>query len=184
ILASGSESRRRVLTAAGVPFEMVVPEVDEAAIKDALLANRTDLPDIAAALADAKALAVSTKHPEAFVLAGDQVLAFEGQLISKCRDLAEARELLGRLRGRTHSLLTSLSLACAYDVVWRFRTESHLTMRDFSDAFLSAYLKAEGESVLSGVGCYKLEGLGAQLFERVEGDFFAILGLPLLPLLS
>ena len=184
ILASTSESRRQVLTAAGVPFTTASPTIDETILKDALLRDHTPLERIAGALADAKALQISQAHPQALVLGGDQTLLFDGELISKCPDMAAARALLMRLRGKQHRLVGGLTLAHEAKVVWRHTETAELWMRHFSDAFLDRYLKTEGPSVLSTVGCYKLEGLGAQLFHRITGDYFAILGLPLLPLLA
>lgn len=184
ILASGSESRQRLLRAVRVPFVAIPADLDEADLKDELLALNTALPDIAAALADAKAVHVSRQHPDSLVLGADQTLLFEGELINKCSDAAAARALLVRLRGKAHGLVSALSLARGGVVTWRHVARPKLWMREFSDAFLDHYLYAEGGTILSGVGCYKLEGLGAQLFERVEGDYFSVLGLPLHPLLA
>ncbi|MBV9044117.1 MAG: Maf family protein [Alphaproteobacteria bacterium] len=184
ILASGSASRQRLLTAVAVPFTAIPAEVEEAAIRDHMLKEGAPLASIAAALADAKALHISKRHPDELVLGADQTLIFGNELISKCADMAEARALLTRLRGKSHQLVSALTLACAGTVIWRHASTPKLTMRSFSDAFLDLYLATEGDSLLSGVGCYKLEGLGAQLFENVEGDYFSVLGLPLLPLLA
>lgn len=184
ILASASASRKAVLAAAGVPFEAIPAAVDETVLKARLLASGTVLTGIAPALAEAKALAVSADHPEALVLGADQTLLFDGELVSKCADLAGARRLLSRLRGRRHQLVGGLVLARGGAPVWRHTETSNLAMRAFSDAFLDAYLEEEGAAILGCVGCYRLEGLGAQLFEAVEGDYFSILGLPLQPLLA
>ncbi len=184
ILASGSASRKRILQAAGVPFTAVPADIDENRRKDALLAGGTELDRVAVALAEAKALHVSRAWPGALVLGADQALLFEDDLVSKCADLAAARVLLSRLRGKAHRLTSALALAKDGIVRWRHTATSVLHMRDFSDAFLDAYLSTEGEGILGCVGCYKLEGLGSQLFEAVEGDYFSILGLPLQPLLA
>jgi septum formation protein len=184
ILASGSASRRQVLTAAQVPFTAVPADIDEDRLKNDLLAGGTDIAGIAPALAEAKALPVSAAHPEALVLGADQTLLFEGEVISKCPDLAAARKLLTRLRGKTHRLVGGLVLARGGAAIWRHVETSTLAMRDFSDDFLDVYLSTEGEGILGCVGAYKLEGLGAQLFERIEGDYFSILGLSLQPLLA
>lgn len=180
VLASASTSRARMLQAAGVPFDIVPAHVDEDAIKQSMLSPR----DIADTLAELKALRVSSRYPGALVLGADQVLAFGSELVSKSADMDEAAELLGRLRGQRHELLSAAVLAKDGVPVWRHVSVSKLWMRTFTDEFLYAYLEAEGEDVLSGVGCYRLEGLGSQLFERIEGDYFSILGLPLLPLLA
>jgi nucleoside triphosphate pyrophosphatase len=184
ILASGSASRRQILTDAAVPFTAQPADVDEESLKIRLLAKGAAVRDIAVHLAEAKALDVSNLRPDALVLGADQTLVIDGQLVSKCHDLAAARALLLRLRGRTHQLVGGMVLARRGNVLWRHVEASTLTVRDFSDGFLDAYLAAEGEKLLASVGCYRMEGLGAQLFERVEGDYFAILGLPLQPLLA
>ncbi|MEJ0027775.1 MAG: Maf family protein [Rhizomicrobium sp.] len=184
ILASGSESRRRLLAAAGVPFAAIPADIDEDALTADLLRADTPAEDIAGRLAEAKALQISTRHPQALVLGADQTLLFDGAVISKCPDLVAARHLLERLRGRTHRLVGGYVLAMAGAAVWRHGETATLSVRDFSDGFLDFYLAAEGESLLSAVGCYRLEGLGAQLFARIEGDYFSILGLALHPLLA
>ena len=184
ILASGSASRRQILTAAQVPFTAIPAGIDEDGLKDDLLARRVDISGIATELSDAKTLHVSAQHPEALVLGADQTLLFDGKLVSKCADLASARILLRQLRGKAHLLVGALTLVRGGTVIWRHAESAKLTMRDFSDAFLDTYLSTEGEGILSCVGCYKLEGMGAQLFEEIEGDYFSILGLPLQPLLA
>lgn len=184
ILASSSPSRRRILTDAGVVFTALPADIDEEALRDRFQREGITAEKIADRLAEAKARAVSAAHPAALVLGADQTLLFEGLVISKCPDLAAARTLLKRLRGRTHLLVGGYVLVCAGEPVWRHTETARLVMRNFSDAFLDAYLAAEGDGLLSAVGCYKLEGRGAQLFETVEGDYFSILGLALQPLLA
>ncbi len=182
ILASRSAARRAMLTDAGVVFAVEDAGVDEDAIKVALAdAAPTDL---AVELAAAKALAVSRQQPEAWVLGADQTLSFDGGLISKVKSLDEARERLRQMRGRTHHLHSGAALAHDGALVWSGVDSVAMRMRDFSDGFLDAYLAAEGEALLSCVGAYRLEGLGSQLFEAVEGDFFTVLGLPLWPVLA
>ena len=182
ILASKSAARRALLENAGVPFDIRIADVDEAAIK----AASTDLDPAALAvrLAEAKALAVSRDDPTAWVLGSDQTLAFEGALVSKAPTLAAARDRLRTMRGRIHHLHSGAALARDGAVAWSGVDTAQMAMRDFSDAFLDAYLAAEGEALLACVGSYRLEGLGAQLFEAVDGDYFTVLGLPLWPVLT
>jgi len=184
ILASGSESRRRILAAAGIPFEVHAPHVDEASVKASLVAEGAAPEAIAATLAELKAVRIASRHEGALVLGGDQVLVCEGALFDKAESQEAAREVLGALRGKEHHLVTAAVLARGETIVWRHVETAHLWMRDFSDAFLDGYLVDEGEDILSAVGCYRIEGRGAQLFERVEGDQFAIRGLPLIPLMD
>ena len=183
VLASGSPTRAQMLTAACVPFVTDPASVDEDAVKQALLAEGADARGVADALAELKAVRVSNKHPQALVLGADQVLEFEGRLVSKSPSLAEARALLSELRGKRHELHCAAVLASGGAPVWRHVARAALWMRDFSEEFLDAYLARHGEDLLSGVGCYRIEEDGSQLFSRIDGDYFAILGLPLLPLL-
>ena len=185
ILASGSSSRRSMLTAAGIDFTAIVPEVDE----DELRAKMP--PKVAAQgravaehLAERKALSVSARHAGALVLGCDQVLVCEGRLFNKATDEAQASATLQALRGRAHELISAAVLAREQDVIWRCTDVARLEMRDFSDAFLVNYLQAELPDILGSVGCYRIEGRGAQLFARVDGDQFTIRGLPLIPLLA
>lgn len=180
ILASKSVARRAVLTDAGVPFTVQVADVDE----DALKMPGVDPVELAVELARAKALAVSRHDADAWVLGADQTLAFDGGLVSKAPTLTAAREGLIAMRGRTHQLHSGAALARNGQVVWSGVDTVEMKMRDFSDAFLDAYLAAEGEALLTCVGSYRLEGLGSQLFEAVEGDYFTVLGLPLWPVLA
>lgn len=180
ILASKSAARRAMLSDAGVPFVVQVADVDE----DALKTPGVDPVELAVELARAKALAVSRHDVDAWVLGADQTLAFDGGLVSKAATLDAARERLSAMRGRTHQLHSGAALARNGQVVWSGVDTVEMKMRDFSDAFLDAYLAAEGEALLSCVGSYRLEGLGAQLFEAVEGDYFTVLGLPLWPVLA
>jgi septum formation protein len=184
VLASASSSRASILRAAKVPFFAVPADIDENTLKAKLLAENKTVQEVAQALAKTKAIHVSKTYRDALVLGADQVLEFDGELLSKCTDLAAARSLLQRLRGQRHRLISALALAEAGKVVWTHSETASLTMRAFSDAFLDTYLSAECSAVLDGVGCYRLETMGAQLFERVEGDYFSILGLPLQPLLA
>lgn len=180
ILASKSAARRAMLENAGVAFTVRVADVDE----DALKRPGVDPAALALELAAAKALAVSRADPEAWVLGGDQTLSFEGGLISKAPTLPAARDRLSAMRGRSHQLHSGAALTRNGALVWSGVDSVTLRMRDFSDAFLDAYLAAEGDALLHCVGSYRLEGPGAQLFEAVEGDYFTVLGLPLWPVLE
>ncbi len=184
VLASASSSRARILRGAGVPFLVLPADIDGRAMKATFQKENKAIEEVAQALAEAKAIRVSRERGDALVLGADQILEFGGELLSKCGDLAAARDLLRRLRGRRHRLISALALAEAGEVIWTHSETATLTMRAFSDAFLDAYLAKEGSGVLDGVGCYRLETMGAQLFEHVEGDYFSILGLPLQPLLA
>lgn len=182
ILASRSAARRAMLEGAAVPFIVQVADVDEDAIKVRLADH--DAAELAVELARAKALAVSRRDADAWVLGADQTLAFDGGLVSKAKSLEAARERLSTMRGRPHQLHSGAALARNGQVVWSGVDTATLTMRDFSDAFLDAYLTTEGEGLLACVGSYRLEGMGAQLFDRVEGDYFTVLGLPFWPVLA
>jgi septum formation protein len=171
-----------LLAQAGLDFEAMKPEVDEAALKVEVAS--ADPADLAAMLAKAKALSLSHRLPDAIVIGADQVLNFAGQVFDKPESFEGARRQLQQLRGREHWLETSICCARAEKVVWHHRGRARLVMRSFSDEFLSCYLEEMQSDVLTSVGGYKLEGPGIQLFEIVEGDYFTILGLPLLPLLA
>lgn len=177
-LASKSKIRAQVLTGAGLEFGVRVSGVDE----DALKQNHSgDAESLAIALAAEKARAVSV---DGLVLGADQILQCEGRLFDKPRDMDEARANLQLFRGKTHYLVGGVVLVENGDVIWQHDSRVRLHMRDFSDAFLDAYLSAAGDKILSSVGCYQLEGLGAHLFSEIDGDYFSILGLPLLPVLD
>ena len=183
VLASKSLARQAVLQSAGVAFETAGSGVDEDAAKAALLAGGAGPLKVAEALAEMKALAVSRGRP-GLVIGADQTLEFEGRLYDKAETLGEARARLQILRGKPHRLHSAVAVARGGTVIWRETVSATLTMRAFSDAFLEAYLAAEGEAALGSVGCYRLEAQGAQLFAAIEGDYFTILGLPLMGLLD
>jgi septum formation protein len=184
ILASTSATRQRLLREAGLGFDSQAPGVDEDAVKASLKSEQAGAAQIAETLAELKALRVSARRPEALVIGADQVLDCNGVLFDKPPNLAHARAQLQALRGKTHILATTVCVAQNGARLWHHNAQARLVMRPFSDAFLDDYLKAAGADVLGSVGVYRLEGLGAQLFSRIDGDFFTILGLPLLPLLD
>lgn len=173
-----------MLRGAGLDFEILPARIDEDEIKLALKADGAKVRDAATALAELKAHRVSQNAGADFVIAADSMLDCGGEWFDKPADMAAARLQLQALRGKTHDLVSAVVLARGGSVIWRHAEAARLTMRDFSDGFLDAYLAQAGEAVLSSVGCYQLEGLGVQLFSRIQGDFFTILGLPLLPLLD
>jgi len=182
ILASKSAARRAMLADAGVAFSVQVADVDEDAVK--AIHDPADAAGLAVELARVKALAVSRHDGDAWVLGADQTLGFDGGLVSKAASLAEARDRLAAMRGKVHQLHSGAALARNGQIVWSGVDTATLRVRDFSDAFLDAYLAAEGEALLHCVGSYRLEGMGSQLFEAVEGDYFTVLGLPLWPVLA
>jgi septum formation protein len=186
ILASASAGRAAVLRQAGIAFRQRPADIDERALEReaAKREGGVDAGDLALLLAAAKAEQVSRSEPEALVIGADQVMGCGGALFQKPHNLEAAREQLRTLRGRTHSLNAGLCVARGGETVWRHLGCAHLTMRPFSDAFLGDYCRSEGETLLSSVGAYRIEGRGIQLFSRVEGDHFTIIGLPLLPLLG
>lgn len=184
VLASKSISRRQILENAGVPFDWVDADVDEDEIKQQGLADHLSPDDIALKLAHAKAERVFDKNRDALVLGCDQILVCDGEIYDKPVDVNQAREHLLRFRGRPHRLISAMTLLQLNTEPWRFCDHATLTVRDISDDFLDEYLKTEGDSILSSVGAYRLEGRGIQLFDDIVGNYFTILGLPLLPLLS
>lgn len=185
VLASQSASRRALLTAAKVPFETLSPGVDEEAAKDALRADGLDARALADALAELKALKVSRRVPGGLVLGCDQTLSLDdGRQIDKAIDRADATRILRLLSGRVHHLHSAAVIVLNGEAIWRHIERVRMTVRPLSDAFIAAYLDGDWDECRWCVGCYRIEGPGAQLFSKVEGSQFAIQGLPLLPLLD
>ncbi len=186
ILASQSAGRAALLKGAGLDFAALPADIDERAVEATLRAGESvvEPADIAEVLAIAKAEQISQAHRDAFVIGADQVLALGAKVYEKPASMEAARNNLLQFRGRTHQLYAAVCVARDGQLLWRHVSRADLTMRDFSAEFLGHYLAAAGEEVLSSVGAYRLESVGIHLFEKIEGDYFTILGLPLLPLLD
>lgn len=183
ILASGSASRRALLAGAGVQATSIKPNVDEDAAKAGMRADGLSVRDQAMQLAELKAIKVSSST-SGLVIGGDQMLSLNGEAFDKPVDMTAARSHLKRLSGKAHTLETGIVVAENGRAVWRHLARPKLTVRTLSDAFIDEYVEACGEALLTTVGAYQLEGRGAQIFTQIEGDYFSILGLPLLPLLD
>ena len=184
VLASASKTRSELLKRAGVTAVRDPAAIDEAEIKAAQRRKGAEPGVCAMALAEAKALAVAGRRPEDLVIGADQLLACDGVWYDKPRDRADAKAQLTALRGRAHELATAVCVARGQTVMWHDLQRPRLVMRPFGDVFLDNYVKALSRDDLGAVGAYRIEGHGLQLFERIEGDFFSILGLPLLPLMG
>lgn len=180
ILASTSKIRSTILINAGLSIRCQPPNLDEPAAKNKL--GEISPKNLAMALAELKALSISNTN--ALVLGMDQILSCNQTVFNKPRSITEARAQLIALRGKTHTLYSAIACAQNGKIIWSICDDAHLTMRDFSDLFLQCYINACGDDILSAVGCYQVERQGMQLFEKIEGDYFTILGLPLLPLLA
>ena len=184
ILASKSPFRAQILQNAGVKFRAEAAMIDERSVEAPLVKGGATAEDIACVLAQAKAEEVSARFPDALVLGSDQTLSLDDELFHKPRDMDEARRHLLKLSGRTHQLSSALALARGGETIWRNLSVARLTMRALSPAFVGQHLARVGEAALSSVGAYQYEGEGIQLFEAIDGDYFTIIGLPLLPLLA
>lgn len=184
ILASSSPTRAMLLRQAGLAFTTQVARIDEQMIRDALIAEGAGPRDIADTLAETKALRISDRHPGALVIGCDQVLACGTEVFGKPADLAAARAHLIALRDRTHLLLSAVVVCQGGTPLWRHVGEARMQMRAFSDTWLDDYLARNSEAALGSVGAYRIEEEGVRLFSVIEGDYFTVLGLPLLPLLS
>jgi septum formation protein len=184
ILASTSPFRAAVLTNAGLEFDTDAADIDERSVEAPLVAADAAPEDIAVILAEAKALDVSSRHPGAFVIGGDQTLSIEEELLHKPADMDQARRQLLKMSGKTHQLSSALVIAQNGAAIWRHVSVAHMTMRDLSPPFIGRYLAKAGDAALKSVGSYQYESVGIQLFEKIDGDYFTIVGLPILPLLA
>jgi septum formation protein len=184
ILASGSATRAELLRNAGLVFDVQIARVDETAIRQALQAEQANPRDIADALAETKAQKIAAKNPASLVIGCDQVLALGGEIFAKPQNPDDALEQLQKLRGQTHLLLSAVVIYQGAKPIWRHVGVARLSMRDASDAYLADYIQRNWDSIRHAVGAYKLEEEGVRLFSRIDGDYFTILGLPLLELLS
>lgn len=184
VLASGSRIRAELLKNAGLTFEVDPATVDERAVEAPLLEAGLCPEDLATILAEAKAQDVSERRPNDLVIGADQILAFDGERYTKPEDMEAARRQLLKFSGKTHELLSAVVIAKNGETLWRHLSVARLTMRPYGPEFVGRYLASVGDVALTSVGAYQLESRGIQLFERIEGDYFTILGLPLLPLLE
>lgn len=184
LLASASATRRTMLERAGIEVTVMAAAVDEAAVKVAAAAEGLSAAALTQRLAGMKAMRGAMRRPGAIAIGADQVLDHRGQWFDKPRDLGEAAAHIRRLRGSSHALPTTVCCAKDGKVIWHHTDTPRLSMRELSDDFIADYVACEGADLLASVGAYRLEGRGVQLFDRIDGDFFAILGLPLLPLLG
>jgi septum formation protein len=184
VLASGSRIRAELLTNAGLSFAVDPAQVDERAAEAPLLASGSSAEDIASVLAEVKAQDVSARHPGALVIGADQVLEFDGERLVKPEDMEAARRQLLAMSGRTHALHSAAAVVRDGETLWTHVGTVRLKMRKFGPEFVGRYLARVGETALTSVGAYQLEGPGIQLFEAIDGDYFTVLGLPLLPVLN
>jgi len=184
VLASGSRIRAELMKNAGLTIDVDPADVDERAVEAPLLEAGFPPEDLASVLAEAKANEVSARRPDDLVIGADQILAFEGERRTKPEDMKAARRQLLAFSGKTHELLSAVVISKGGEAIWRHVSTARLTMRPLTPAFIGHYLAKAGDDVLSSVGAYQLESLGVQLFDKIDGDYFTILGLPMLPLLA
>lgn len=184
VLASSSPFRAELLTKAGLIFSTDAADIEERAVEAPLVESGLDAADVAAVLAEAKALDVSARHPGALVLGADQTMALDGELLHKPANMEEARFRLLAMSGKAHALHSALALVRDGETLWRHVSTVHMHVRTLSPAFIGRYLAEVGEAALQSVGAYQIEGAGIRLFDRVEGDYFTIIGMPMLPLLA
>ena len=184
ILASESKIRRKLLLQAEVNFQSIAAKIDEDTIKESLKNEDAKPKDISDTLAEYKAIRVANNFPTDIIIGCDQILVCNNEIISKARTLNEAKETLKLLRGKSHQLLSSAVIYDNNKPVWRTTSRAQLFMRDFTDEYLEYYIKTSGTDILSSVGCYLLENNGVNLFNRIQGDYFTVLGFPLLEVLD
>ncbi len=184
ILASGSPYRRKILEDAGLQLVVKGSDIDERAVEQAVAHTGLKPDDLAQILAEAKAIDISQNHPGVLVIGADQILSLDEHILHKPADMEEARRRLLKLSGRTHQLNSAVVIAKDGEAIWRHLSVAQMTMRELDPGFIGRHLSSVGEIALSSVGAYQIEGKGIQLFEKIEGDYFSIIGMPLLPLLD
>ncbi|GJM03410.1 MAG: Maf-like protein R00002 [Rhodomicrobium sp.] len=184
VLASGSHTRATLLEKTGLSFEIDPPHIDEPSIRKVFEAEDTDPADIAEILAEAKAMDISKSRADQIIIGSDQILALGDEIIEKPTNKDEAHASLFKLRGKTHKLISAVVIVKNNNVIWRHSDTAELTMRDFSPEFLGEYLAHSGDTIYKSPGSYQIENFGIHLFEEIKGDYFTILGFPLLPLLG